>query len=121
MTQPDPKNVLGGELELCGTDPMTGWTRSGCCETGPDDVGTHTVCSIVTEPFLTYSAERGNDLTRPGPSFPGLVPGDRWCLCASRWQEALEGGVAPPVVLKASHEGSLRFVRLDDLQAHASG
>ncbi len=112
-------NVLGGDLVICGTDPMTGWTRSGCCETGPDDVGTHTVCSVVTAEFLTFSASRGNDLTRPGPSFPGLVPGDRWCLCASRWQEALVAGLAPPVVLAGCDIGSLRLVSLEDLQAHA--
>ncbi len=111
-------NVLGGELQTCGTDPMTGWTRSGCCETGPDDTGSHTVCAVVTAPFLRYSAARGNDLTRPVPSFPGLVPGDRWCLCAARWQEAYLDGVAPPVVLAACHERALEVVRLADLQAH---
>ena len=111
-------NVLGTELVACGTDPMTGWTRSGCCETGPDDTGSHTVCSVVDERFLRYSASRGNDLTRPGPSFPGLVPGDRWCLCASRWQEALLDGVAPPVVLDGCHERALDVVRLEDLRAH---
>lgn len=113
-------NVLGGELETCGTDPVTGWTRSGWCETGPDDTGSHTVCALVTETFLRYSAARGNDLTRPGPSFPGLVPGDRWCLCAARWEEAFLDGVAPPVVLAACHERSLDVVRLEDLQAHAA-
>ena len=114
-------NVLGGELEPCGTDPVTGWTRSGCCETGPDDTGSHTVCAVVSSAFLRYSAARGNDLTRPGPSFPGLVPGDRWCLCASRWHEAFLDGVAPPVVLAACHERALEVVRLEDLQAHATG
>lgn len=113
-------NVLGGDLVLCGTDPVTGWTRSGCCETGPDDVGTHTVCAVVSEEFLTFTASRGNDLSSPGPGFPGLRPGDRWCLCASRWQEALDAGVAPPVVMEGCDEGSLRFVQLDDLRAHAA-
>ncbi len=113
-------NVLGSELVPCGTDPMTGWTRSGCCETGPDDLGSHTVCAVVTETFLRYSAARGNDLTRPAPSFPGLVPGDRWCLCAARWQEAFLDGVAPPVVLAGCHERALDVVRLEDLQAHAA-
>lgn len=119
MSDSDARNVLGGALQTCGTDPVTGWTRSGCCETGPDDTGSHTVCAIVTEQFLRYSASRGNDLTRPAPSFPGLVPGDRWCLCASRWQEAFLDGVAPPVVLAGYHERALDVVALADLQAHA--
>ena len=113
-------NVLGGTLETCSLDPMTGYTRSGCCETGPEDTGSHTVCAVVTEVFLRYSASRGNDLTRPAPSFPGLVPGDRWCLCASRWQEALLDGVAPDVVLEGCHEGALRVVTLEDLRTHAA-
>jgi len=113
-------NVLGGPLAVCGEDPVTGWTRSGCCETGPDDAGSHTVCAVVTATFLRYSASRGNDLTRPAPGFPGLVPGDRWCLCAGRWHEALLDGVAPPVVLEGCHRGALDLVRLEDLQAHAA-
>ena len=113
-------NVLGGELETCGTDPVTGWTRSGCCETGPDDTGTHTVCAVVTEDFLRFTASRGNDLTRPDTGFPGLSPGDRWCLCVTRWKEALDGGVAPPVVLAGCHEKSLEVVTLEDLRAHAA-
>jgi len=113
-------NVLGGELILCGTDPVTGWTRSGCCETGPDDLGSHTVCAVVTETFLRYSTARGNDLSTRGPSFPGLAPGDRWCLCAARWQEAFLDGVAPPVVLEGCHERALEVVSLADLQAHAA-
>ncbi len=113
-------NVLGTELLSCSTDPMTGWTRSGCCETGPDDTGSHTVCAIVDARFLTYSAARGNDLTRPGPSFDGLKPGDRWCLCASRWQEAFLDGVAPPVVLEGCHAKALEICALDDLKAHAA-
>lgn len=112
-------NVLGGDLVVCGTDPMTGWTRSGCCDTGPDDTGSHTVCAVVTDAFLTFSAARGNDLTRPGPGFDGLVDGDRWCLCASRWQEALDGGAAPPVVLEGCHEKALEVVTLEELRAHA--
>ena len=116
----DARNVLGGVLEVCGTDPLTGWTRSGCCETGPEDTGSHTVCAVVTEAFLGYSLAFGNDLTTPRPGFPGLRPGDRWCLCASRWAQALQDGVAPPVVLKASHERALEAVRLEDLQAHAA-
>lgn len=111
-------NVLGGPLAVCGEDPITGWTRSGCCETGPDDLGSHTVCAVVTEQFLRYSAARGNDLTRPAPQFRGLVPGDRWCLCAARWQEAFLDGVAPPVVLEGCHAKALDVVELADLQAH---
>lgn len=114
------KNVLGGPLALCGVDPLTGWTRSGCCETGPEDMGSHTVCAVVTDVFLRYSAAFGNDLSAPGPGFPGLQPGDRWCLCAPRWQQAFEDGVAPPVVLEASHEHALQVIRLEDLRAHAS-
>jgi uncharacterized protein (DUF2237 family) len=117
---PEAKNVLGGSLELCGVDPLTGWTRSGCCETGPEDLGSHTVCAVVTDSFLRYSAAFGNDLSTPGPGFPGLEPGDRWCLCAPRWQQAFEDGVAPPVVLEASHERALHSVRLEDLRAHAA-
>ena len=111
-------NVLGGPLKLCGTDPLTGWTRSGCCETGPEDFGSHTVCAVMTERFLRYSAFQGNDLSTPQPGFPGLQPGDRWCLCASRWQQAFDDGMAPPVVLEACHERALEVVDLDDLRAH---
>jgi uncharacterized protein len=112
------RNVLGSELDPCGTDPLTGWTRSGCCETGPQDVGNHTVCAVVDARFLGYTASQGNDLTTPRPGFDGLKPGDRWCLCAGRWQQALLDGVAPPVVLEASHERALEVVSLDDLRAH---
>jgi len=115
----EAKNVLGGRLTLCGVDPLTGWTRSGCCETGPEDVGSHTVCAVVNASFLTYSKAFGNDLSTPGPGFAGLQPGDRWCLCAARWQQAFDDGVAPPVVLEASHERALEIIRLEDLQAHA--
>jgi uncharacterized protein (DUF2237 family) len=112
-------NVLGGPLAVCGTDPLTGWTRSGCCETDTDDIGSHTVCAVVTERFLRYSAHAGNDLTTPGPGFAGLRPGDRWCLCAPRWHEAFMDGMAPPVVLEACHERALEVVDLADLRAHA--
>ena len=113
------RNVLGGELALCGIDPVTGWTSSGCCETGPDDTGSHTVCAVVTEAFLGYSQAMGNDLSTRRGGFPGLQPGDRWCLCAPRWQQALQDGVAPPVVLDACHERALDAVRLEDLREHA--
>jgi uncharacterized protein (DUF2237 family) len=116
-----PKNVLGSELEPCSTDPVTGFYRDGCCRTGPDDVGLHLVCVEVTDEFLTFSRDRGNDLSTPNPmyQFPGLVDGDRWCLCVERWKEALEAGAAPAVVLGATHISALEFVDLEDLQAHA--
>lgn len=110
---------LGGKLVRCGTRPVTGFYRTGCCETGPDDLGVHVVCAEVTDAFLTFSAALGNDLRSPVPGFDGLQPGGRWCLCATRWQEALQGGVAPPVVLEGCHERALEFVSLDDLRAHA--
>ncbi len=117
------RNVLGGVLESCAHDPLTGFFRNGCCDTGPEDVGSHTVCAIVTAEFLAFSRSRGNDLSTPRPEFGfhGLVPGNRWCLCAPRWQEALEAGVAPTVVLDACHEAALRHCLLDDLRAHAAG
>jgi uncharacterized protein (DUF2237 family) len=115
------KNVLGTELRTCGTSPLTGFFRDGCCNTGADDLGLHTVCAEMTEEFLRFSASRGNDLITPNPAaaFPGLKPGDRWCLCARRWKEAWEAGVAPPVVLEATHISTLEFVDLADLQCHA--
>jgi uncharacterized protein (DUF2237 family) len=115
------RNVLGGKLETCGTSPMTGFFRDGCCRTGPDDLGLHTVCAEVTAEFLDFSQARGNDLLTPAPhhGFPGLRPGDRWCLCVQRWKEALQAGVAPPVVLEATHFSALEFVDLEDLQQHA--
>lgn len=115
------RNVLGGELVPCSYDPLTGFWRDGCCRTGADDHGTHVVCARVTEAFLAYSLSRGNDLITPRPAwrFAGLKPGDRWCLCVSRWVEALEAGVAPPVVLEATHEAALRHVDLATLRAHA--
>lgn len=116
-----PRNVLGDTLEPCSVDPLTGYFRTGRCDTGPTDGGSHTVCSEVTAEFLAFSRAAGNDLSTPVPAFGfvGLRPGDRWCVCAARWQEALEAGVAPPVVLAACHERALEIVRLDDLKAHA--
>jgi uncharacterized protein len=115
------KNVLGTDLQPCGTEPVTGFYRTGCCDTGADDAGVHTVCAVVTEEFLAFSASVGNDLSTPMPAygFPGLQPGDRWCLCASRWQEAFEAGVAPRVVLDATHARSLEWADLADLRRHA--
>ncbi len=115
------KNVLGTELETCSLDPLTGFYRDGCCNTGAGDVGLHVVCAEVTREFLDFSRARGNDLSTPNPmfEFPGLEPGDRWCLCVLRWKEALEAGVAPPVVLEATHISTLEFVNLEDLRAHA--
>ena len=115
-------NVLGGPLELCSTEPRTGWHRDGCCRTGEQDVGRHVVCAVMTEEFLDFTRSRGNDLSTPVPEFgfPGLEPGDRWCLCVDRWREALTAGVAPPVVLAATHSTALDVVSLDDLEAHAA-
>jgi uncharacterized protein (DUF2237 family) len=114
-------SVLGGELSPCGVDPMTGFYRNGCCDTGPEDYGMHTVCAVMTADFLEFSKRMGNDLSTPRPEydFPGLKPGDRWCLCVQRWAEALEAGHAPQVVLQATHELALEYVSLDDLQRHA--
>ena len=114
-------NVLGGRLEPCSVEPRTGFYRDGCCNTGPDDMGLHVVCVRVTSKFLAFSKSQGNDLSTPQPDFgfPGLKPGDRWCLCAGRWREALDAGVAPPVVLSATHEEALAVVSLDDLKRHA--
>ncbi|MCB5190151.1 DUF2237 domain-containing protein [Methylobacillus arboreus] len=115
------RNVLGTTLQSCSTDPLTGFTRSGSCETGPEDIGSHTVCAMMTEEFLAFSVSKGNDLSTPRPEygFPGLMPGDRWCLCASRWHEAAEAGFAPPVILEATHERALEVVNLGDLKYHA--
>ena len=114
-------NVLGTELRPCSYDPLTGYFRDGCCHTGTDDVGTHVVCTKVTKEFLAYSLERGNDLVTPHPEFrfAGLKPGDRWCLCVTRWLEALKAGVAPPVVLESTHRMALDHVPLETLSAHA--
>jgi uncharacterized protein (DUF2237 family) len=117
------KNVLGGELAACSTDPLTGFYRDGCCNTGSDDLGVHTVCALMTEEFLQFSKSRGNDLSTPQPhmGFGGLQPGDRWCLCASRWQEAFDAGAAPQVLLEATHAATLEWVRLEDLVTYAAG
>jgi uncharacterized protein (DUF2237 family) len=116
----EQRNIFGDPIQVCSLRPRTGFFRTGCCETGPDDVGLHTVCVEVTAEFLAFSRARGNDLSTPRPEFefPGLRPGDRWCLCAERWQEALEAGVAPRVVLAATHEATLQVVRLADLKRH---
>jgi uncharacterized protein len=115
-------NVKGGALAPCSEEPLTGFFRNGCCDTGPDDMGMHTVCAVMTEAFLVYSKLAGNDLSTPRPDlgFPGLRAGDRWCLCVGRWREALAAGVAPPVVLEATHEDALAVVPLDDLERHAT-
>ena len=115
------KNVLGGDLRICCMAPVTGFYRDGRCETGPMDVGTHVVCAQVTEEFLAFTQSRGNDLSTPRPqfNFPGLKGGDRWCLCASRWKEAYDAGVAPPIVLHATHEAMLQYVPLEELKQYA--
>ncbi len=116
------RNVLGEPLVPCSHDPLTGFYRDGSCRTGDDDVGCHSVCAVMTEEFLEFSAERGNDLSTPRPAwgFPGLKPGDQWCLCADRWREALMAGIAPRVILEATHEATLEYVTLDQLRAHAA-
>ena len=118
---PDALNVLGGELLPCSVRPLTGFFRNGCCETGPEDTGLHTVCAVMTAEFLAYSASVGNDLSTPQPAygFPGLKPGDRWCLCAPRWKEALDAGFAPLVVLEATHEETLAITPLGVLKDYA--
>ena len=114
-------NVLGEELQPCSLDPLTGFYRDGCCNTGGDDVGVHVVCALMTDEFLAFSAQMGNDLSTPQPAFgfAGLRAGDQWCLCASRWKEALDHDMAPPVYLAATHMAALEYVTLDELQAHA--
>jgi hypothetical protein len=114
------KNVLGTDLEPCGFDPVTGFYRNGCCDTGADDLGVHVVCAVMTAEFLEFSAARGNDLSSPQPGFAGLQPGDSWCLCAARWQEAFDAGCAPPVRLEATHIAALEWASLASLRAHAS-
>ncbi len=115
------RNVLGGELESCGNDPVTGFYRDGCCKTGPDDLGSHTICAVVTEEFLEHQAGIGNDLSTPMPlyGFPGLQPGDRWCVTAANWLRAHEDGAAAYVVLASTHERALEIVPLEALQEHA--
>ena len=114
-------NVVGGKLDSCCTSPMTGFYRDGTCNTGTGDIGAHTVCAEMTEEFLDFTKSSGNDLSTPVPAFnfPGLKPGDRWCLCASRWKEALDAGVAPPIVLSATHASTLEYVNLNELKQHA--
>ncbi len=114
-------NVIGGELEPCGTDPITGFYRDGCCTTGPEDLGSHTVCAVMTTQFLEHQRAVGNDLSTPIPAyqFPGLEPGDRWCVVAARWLQAYEAGVAPPVVLAATDASALDIIPLDALREHA--
>jgi hypothetical protein len=121
MADNKAKNVLGGELEPCGIDPPAGFYRTGRCETGLQDLGNHSVCAEVTDDFLAFSAAQGNDLSTPVPAFkfPGLEAGDRWCLCAARWQEAFEAGCAPNVRLASTEENALEVVRLADLKQHA--
>jgi uncharacterized protein (DUF2237 family) len=117
----DDKNVLGGTLSPCSTSPRTGFYRDGCCNTGPDDLGLHVVCVQVTEEFLAFARGRGNDLITPAPElrFPGLKPGDRWCVCAVTWREAFESGIAPPVLLAATNEETLAVIPLDALKRYA--
>jgi uncharacterized protein (DUF2237 family) len=117
----DARNVLGEPLETCCTEPMTGFYRDGKCNTGAGDMGAHVVCAQMTEEFLDFTKARGNDLSTPMPmfQFPGLKPGDRWCLCASRWKEAMDAGVAPPVVLSSTHASALEYVSLADLKPYA--
>ena len=124
--RPDPaakpeRNVLGMPLATCSRDPLTGFFRDGCCRTGPDDTGVLTVCAVMTKDFLEFTVAAGNDLVTPRPEwgFPGLVAGDRWCLCAARWLEAARAGRAPPVVLEATHEKSLDIVPVELLRRHA--
>jgi len=120
MAKPQDKNVLGTTLQVCSLDPLTGFTRTGCCETGMDDSGSHTVCAQMTDEFLAFSFAQGNDLTMPRPEygFAGLIAGDRWCVCAARWLEASEAGFAPPVILEACHAKCLEVVSLADLKYH---
>lgn len=117
----DDRNVLGGALATCSNRPLTGFYRDGCCNTGPEDLGLHVVCAQVTREFLEFARRHGNDLITPAPQFgfPGLEPGDRWCVCAGTWREAYEAGVAPPVVLAATHEETLAVVPLVALKEHA--
>ena len=115
------KNIFGEALIPCGTAPMTGYFRDGCCTTSPEDLGVHTVCAVMTREFLKFSREKGNDLSTPRPEFgfPGLNPGDRWCLCASRWMEAYHAGWAPPIIPEATHEETLKFISLQELVKYA--
>lgn len=118
--QPVPRNVLGEPLEVCSCDPMTGWYRNGSCQTDPSDLGQHSICCVMTEQFLNYSKALGNDLSTPVPAFgfPGLKPGDHWCVCAPRWKQAFEDGVAPLVRLEATEDTALSVVTLEQLRQH---
>lgn len=117
----DAKNIFGEPLIACSTSPMTGFYRDGCCNTDALDQGTHTVCAVMTEEFLAFTKSQGNDLSTPMPQyqFLGLMPGDKWCLCVTRWREALHAGVAPQIIPEATHEKSLEYVSMKDLIAHA--
>jgi len=117
----DGKNVFGESLATCCTSPMTGYFQTGCCDTGPQDAGAHVVCVQVTQAFLDFTGSMGNDLSTPLPAVgsPELKPGDRWCVCAGRWKQALEAGLAPPVLLTGTHEAALDYVSLSDLKKHA--
>lgn len=119
---PVASNVIGGPLQCCCTDPMTGFYRDGLCRTGAGDMGAHVVCAEMTADFLDFTKAQGNDLSTPAPMyrFPGLKQGDRWCLCASRWKEAMDAGMAPKVVLDATHASALEYVSLSELKAHAT-
>lgn len=119
MASSSQRNLLGQPLESCSVRPTTGFFRTGCCETDEQDVGRHVVCAQMTAEFLAFSASRGNDLSTPRPGFAGLLPGDRWCLCAARWKEAFDADVAPPVVLAATHESATEIVDRTALLAHA--
>ncbi|HEY3439428.1 MAG TPA: DUF2237 domain-containing protein [Paludibaculum sp.] len=118
---PEARNVLGGALQCCCKNPLTGFYRDGHCQTGPDDIGQHTLCTQVTQEFLSFSYACGNDLSTPRPGFPGLKPGDKWCVCVARWKQALDAGVASPVVLEATHEKALEVVTMEELLMHAAG
>lgn len=119
--RPTQRNVLGGELASCSVEPVTGFFRDGCCNTSPEDAGSHTVCAVMTTEFLAFSKARGNDLSTPMPEygFPGLKPGDRWCLCAPRWAQAFVAGMAPKIVLAATQEGALAYADLADFKRFA--
>jgi uncharacterized protein (DUF2237 family) len=121
VTTTGAKNVLGTPMQSCSTKPLTGFFRTGCCDTGPGDVGLHLVCAVMTDEFLAFSKMRGNDLSTPKPEwgFPGLNSGDRWCLCVTRWKEAFEADMAPKVILESTHISSLEFVSLEELKTHA--
>jgi uncharacterized protein (DUF2237 family) len=118
---PEARNVLGGALKCCCNNPLTGFYRDGHCRTGHDDIGQHTLCAEVTQEFLSFSFACGNDLSTPRMGFPGLQPGDKWCVCVARWKEALDAGVAPPVVLEATDEKALLVVTMEELLTHATG